>query len=313
MRWQSMFSLGIMHPQLFPITIQDETTILDSLQLLIEDKFFDTFEVTSIGSSKIRNDVKSLLEQNGIRIVYSCAPPILGSKINLNALDPGERAVGVERIINYLQEAIFLGAEIFTVLSGPYPGADKSTEAKAALIQSLKEICRYGQDNSSKLTITLETFDRNIDKKCLVGPTSEAVKIAEEIRLAGYNNFGLTLDQGHLPLLDEEPDYAINKAVHYLHHIHLGNCVKLDREHPLYGDQHPRFGLEGCHLVDSDLAAFLAVLKGQGFFRKPADGSVKPVLSFEVKPGLGESSLQTLVETKNTWLRAWEEFCRNDN
>jgi sugar phosphate isomerase/epimerase len=303
-----MFSLGIVHPQLFPETSKGEGAILETISLLVADGFFDALEISSIKDSLVRKRVKELLQQHGIRKVYCCAPPILMNKINLNALEEEERAEGVRQVKNYLDEALFMEAEIFTVLSGPDPGPEKRLEAREHLILSLTELCSYVEERDSNLTITLETFDRAVDKKCLIGPTPEAVQVARKVSGAGFENFGLTLDQGHLPLLEEKPGEAINEAIHFLFHIHLGNCVRTDQKHPLYGDQHPRYGLGGCHLELGDLVSFLQALADQGFCRDQLKRDIKPVLSFEVKPALGESSLQTLEETKKTWLQAWGRF-----
>lgn len=306
MLWKEQFSLGIVHPQIFPETGKGEEAVLETLLVLVSGGFFDAVEITAIKDPAVRSKAKDLLKEFGIRTVFCCAPPILMKKLNLNSLQPEERLEHLRIVKEYLDEAIFMDAEIFTVLSGPDPGPEKRPEALQVLIASLQELCEYAAKRSKSLTVTLETFDREVDKKCLIGPTSEAVQVAREVIGAGYSNFGLTLDQGHLPLLEEEPRSAICEALPYLFHIHLGNCIKSDLSHPLYGDHHPRYGLAGCHLSSADLVAFLEVLSECGFWRDRKAKGQKPVLSFEVKPAPDENSLDTLQETKETWLQAWE-------
>ncbi len=52
-----------------------------------------------------------------------------------------------------------------------------------------KGICDYAKSKGD-LGITLEVFDQEIDKKCLIGPAKDAKRVAEEVR-EEFNNFGL--------------------------------------------------------------------------------------------------------------------------
>jgi sugar phosphate isomerase/epimerase len=229
-------------------------------------------------------------------------------RINLNSVREEERIEYVEQIKGYLAEAVSMGAEIFTVLSGPDPGPARREAAKECLVASLNEICRFAAAKDYALTVTLESFDRGIDKRCLIGPSNEALEIAREVIGSGFQNFGLTLDQGHLPLLGEDPAYAISKTLPFLSHLHLGNCIKDYPDHPLYGDHHPRYGLTGCCLELNDLVKLLHILDSHSFWREKQHEGDKPIISFEVKPAPGESSLDTLQKVKETWCHAWELY-----
>lgn len=68
-------------------------------------------------------------------------------------------------------------------------------------MDSISEICDHAQPYG--ITISLENFDRDGDKKCLVGPSRESNPIAERVRALGHHNFGLTIDLSHLPLLGD--------------------------------------------------------------------------------------------------------------
>jgi len=127
------------------------------------------------------------------------------------------------------------------------------------LLSSIKEICDYAKSQGN-LGISLEVFDREVDKRCLIGPANEAIMVAEEVRRE-FSNFGLLVDLSHLPLLNETLTQSITPIKDYLVHAHVGNCLLRDRKHPAYGDNHPRFGIEGEENDVQELAAFLRVLR----------------------------------------------------
>lgn len=306
--WRNYCSLGIVHPQLFPECAPGKEEVLETLTVLAEDGFFDALEITSIADPDVRQASRKLLQKHGIRTVFCCAPPILMNGINLNELDEKKRALHVSAVKGYLDEAVYMNAEIFTILSGPDPEPENREKGTKALLSSIEELCRYAAGLDDNLTLTLESFDRVVDKKRLIGPTAEAVAIAQTIQSLGYENFGLTLDQGHLPLLEENAREAIHEALPYLFHLHLGNCVKCSPDHPLYGDHHPRFGLTNCHLEIEDLVYFLQTLDEFDFWKGKGNNGQKAVLSFEVKPAPGESSRETLLKTKEAWEQAWNKY-----
>ena len=47
-----------------------------------------------------------------------------------------------------------------------------------------------------------------------------------------HDNFGLTIDMGHLPLIGESFREALETTKDYLVHAHLGSAVKRDASHP---------------------------------------------------------------------------------
>lgn len=103
--------------------------------------------------------------------------------------------------------------------------------------------------------ITLETFDRTLDKKALIGPAGEAAALSERIK-GDFPDFGLLYDMGHVPLLDETPLPALMNVKDHLVHSHVGNCVKVPSR-PAYGDPHPRFGFPGGENDAPQLVEFL--------------------------------------------------------
>ena len=130
-------------------------------------------------------------------------------------------------------------------------GPSSREAAKEQLVESLNELCAYARKLAKEpIIITLENYDRDIDKRFLLGPTSEAVEVARRV-LKEHPNFGLTIDQSHLYQLGEDPACVLPEAMDVIVHIHLANC-SLDRELPWFGDQHPRFRIAGSKLGEGN-------------------------------------------------------------
>jgi sugar phosphate isomerase/epimerase len=223
----------------------------------------------------------------------------LVKKLNLNSLDETERKEAVNEVKAGVDEAYEIGAKGLGFLSGKDPGEEKREKALDLLISSTKEICKYAQSKGN-LMIALEVFDQEIDKKCLIGPADLAKRYAAEVRKE-LDNFGLLVDLSHLPLLGESPTQAIMPVKDYLVHAHMGNCILQDKEHPSYGDQHPRFGIKGGENDVKELTEYLKVLLNIGFLNPQNP----PIVSFEVKPLAGETSEVVIANAKRVLREAW--------
>ena len=125
-------------------------------------------------------------------------------------------------IESYLEHAADLNARRFVLLSGLDPGEAKRKEATSALIESLQHICEAAK--KYHLQVVLETFDRTVDKRALIGPSNEAAPVASAIR-TDFPDFGLLYDQAHMVLLGEKPVAGMHQIKDYLVHVHVGNCV----------------------------------------------------------------------------------------
>ena len=300
-RWKYM-RVGMVHCMVFPETSAGEGPVARTVQQLVDDSFFDAIEITTIKDAGVRREVRDMLASSGKTAAYCCQPVQLGNRLNLNSLETAERKRAVDACKACIAEAYELGAAALSFLSGPDPGEPMRAEATKALFESVDEMCGYAAA-SGDLQVILETFDRDVDKKALLGPNSEAVALAGNIRRR-RDNFGLLLDMGHIPLQRESLHDAIETARQYLRQAHMGNCVLRDRAHPAYGDKHPRFGIPGGEHDVPELAAFLRELYRIGFLREER----RPILSFEMKPMSGESSDQVIENAKQTLTAAWRLF-----
>jgi len=290
--------LGIVHFMAFPETIRGEKGILESIRKILLDDDFQVIEVTWIKDPKVRKEATELFDQSGIKVLYAAQPRVLLQGLNPNALNEEERKKAVEDLKKGIDEAIEIGAKGFAFLAGKDPGPEKRSEAKKQLIKTISELCEYARSREKDLMVELEIFDREIDKKALIGPSREAAEIAKIIRKE-HSNFGLLHDLSHLPLLGESPKEALEPIKKYLTHIHIGSCV-LDPSHEAYGDKHPRFQLKGSEVDVYDLRDFLKTLFDIGYL-----GGEPRVVSFEVSPRPGEDPELVIASSKRFLWRAW--------
>ncbi|MEK6646577.1 MAG: sugar phosphate isomerase/epimerase family protein [Candidatus Firestonebacteria bacterium] len=301
--WYGKVRLGIIHPMIYPQVLKGDGPILETLSSIVEDDFFSAVEVRRPNDQNVLEQMKKLLESANIDVIIAGQPPLLVGKLNLNSEVKEEREKAVADVKQSIDAANFLNAKAVIILSGSAVSEDKKNIAKKLLIESLNEICQYAQTKNSNLAVSLETFDDKIDKKCLVGPTSFAVEIADVVKKK-YKNFGLTVDLSHLPLLNEKSKYTLETVKKHLYHIHVGNCILKDRTHPAYGDCHPRFGIVGGENSVKELAEFIKLLFEIGFLKNKAMEN-PPIISFEVRPLTDESAKVVIANTKRTWQEAW--------
>jgi sugar phosphate isomerase/epimerase len=294
--------VGLIHFMAYPQCIKGDGPILETLAKICEDDYFTLVEITWIKDPEVRKTAKAMLQQAGMKYTFGAQPTLLTQKLNLNDPDEEGRKKAVAQIKASIDEAVEMGASGLAFLSGRYPGEAEKNKGLELLYESVVEICDYAKSKGN-LPIALETFDQlECGKYTILGPTKEAVAFVEKVR-SRYPNFGLMLDLSHLPLLGESVDEMLEPAKDVLVHVHIGNCVIKDPNHPAYGDEHPRFGIEGGENGVDELAEFLEGLFRIGYF----DGNTVKPLSFEVKPiaAFGETSEIVIANAKRTLNKAW--------
>ena len=294
--------VGLIHFMAYPQVMKGDGPILETLQKIAEDDFFTAVEVSWIKDAKVRQKAKKLLEVSHLAVAYGAQPRLLVKKLNLNSFNEAQRREAVNEVKAGVDEAYEIEAKGLAFLSGKDPGEEKREQALRFLVFSIQEICEYAKSKGD-LRIILEIFDREIDKKCLIGPAKDARRVAEEVRKE-FGNFGLMVDLSHLPLLGETPEQAILPVRDYLVHAHMGNCILKDKEHPGYGDQHPRFGIKGGENDVKELTEYLEVLLNIGFLNPQNP----PIVSFEVKPLADESSEVVIANAKRVLREAWAKI-----
>jgi sugar phosphate isomerase/epimerase len=112
------------------------------------------------------------------------------------------------------------------------------------------------------------------------------------------------IDLSHLPLMGESVEHALRIARDYLVHVHIGNCVIKEKNHPAYGDKHPRFGMPGSENDVDELRLFLKALLDIGYIGEGKQN----IVAFEVKPQSGESPEVVIANAKRTLMEAWTKL-----
>jgi sugar phosphate isomerase/epimerase len=306
-RWTAFMDVGIVHCMIYPEVLRGEGPVVETASKIAADDFFDVLEITFVKDPAVRAELKRALEVARMKVGFAAQPGLLLNGLNLADLDEPGRQAAVAKMREGVDRAYFYGARIMSVFDGPqsYPGPEKAAEATDQLVRSLDEICQYAQDQANEylLAVSLETFDRTIEKKSLMGPSQEVARMAERVK-DSHENFGITVDLSHLPLLEESPVESLTALQDHLIHVHVGNAYTGDRDSPAYGDQHPRFGLAGSPNDVPQLAEFLQALFAIGYFDKDLP-TPRPVLTFEVKPLPGEPPELVIANCKRAMKEAW--------
>jgi sugar phosphate isomerase/epimerase len=298
--WRKYLKVGLVHFMAFPQTLKGEGPVLETLEKVLSDDFFEVVEITTIQDKEVRQKARAMLESSKVVVTYGGQPVQLVNQLNLNSFEAGERGQALNRCKACIDEAVEMGASGVAFLSGPDPGADRRKEATDLLFDSLNQLCSHAA-RLGDIKVVVETFDYDIDKKALIGPNADAARLSARLR-EKHSNFGLMLDLSHLPLQHESIEQGLNAARDHLVHAHIGNCVMRDKNHPAYGDQHPRFGIPGGENDVAEVADYIRTLMKIGYLKE----NQPRILSFEVKPMPGESSEIVLANAKRTLRDAWE-------
>jgi len=295
---ETFMRLGIVHAMAFPELATGDGPWEETVRHIALDPFFHAIEITHIEASQVRDRIKDLTRMARLSVVYAAHPHILGQGLNLNSLDKKERTRACGLLKKDLDEAIYMRAESFGILSGKDPGAENRAEAVEAFIASLKDLCAYSAGKGGP-RIVVEVFDRDVDKCCLLGPSSLGKEVASQVNKE-FDNFGLLVDLSHIPLLNESPEDALVPVKDYLIGAHLGNAVT-DKNADGYGDNHPIFGTPGSVNDVSEVAGFLRTLLEIGFLNEKQ----RPIVSLEIKPMQGQDPLVIIANAKRVLQRAW--------
>lgn len=305
--WSAYFDVGLVHFMMYPETMPGEGPVVETIQRVASDPFFNVLEITRIKDPAVRQQVRDIADMAHITLGFGSQPGILLNRLNTAAVDEDARRAAVADIKQSIDQAYEHGCRLLAMIDGleSYPGEELKPRATDQVVRSLEELCRYAQDKARDycLTISVETFDRAIEKKSLLGPTRDAVAVIERVR-ERYPNVGLTIDLSHIPLVGEGIEESLTTAGDYLIHTHVGNCLMRDPSHPAYGDKHPRFGAPGTENDVDELVEFLSVLKRMGFFERSLP-TRRPVVTFEVRPMAGERQDILLANCRRVMEEAW--------
>jgi sugar phosphate isomerase/epimerase len=304
--WRGYMDLGVVQYVSFPQVIEGTGPVLETIRRVLADEFFSAIEITWIEDERVKRQVAELLSYSGMRVVFAGGPPYAIHRIHLSALDPVVRRESMDWAKRLVDDAYLLGAELHLITSGPDVAPEDRDRARGYLAEAMVALSEYARSLASEraLTLSLEPTDRDVHRKGLVGPTAEAVELVREVRRDG-GAVWLTLDQSHLAQLGEVVEDSIALAEGFHVHMHLANCLLGDPDSPIYGDEHPCFGVAGGEHDLQDVTALFEALWRHGFFAKPIPYGARPIVSVEVKPRDDEDPEIVLANTKRVVQNAW--------
>jgi sugar phosphate isomerase/epimerase len=298
---QNYARVGVVHFMAYKACIGGEGPILETLEKIALDPYFQVVEVTQMKDAAVRKQARELIEAAHLDVAFGAQPVLLMNKLDVNSADPAHRKQAVDALKDAINQAEELGAPGIGMLTGPDPGPDARDQGVDLLVDSLNQLCVYAGDKG--MSVVLETFDRlPYGKNCIVGPNALAVEVSARVRRE-HANFGLMLDLSHFPLQGETSAYALGLARDHIVHAHIGNCVMRNPDHPAYGDNHPRFGCPDGENDTPEAVDFLRELLNIGYL----DPDKRPILSFEVSPMEGESPELVLANAKRVLDEAWAQ------
>jgi len=292
--------LGINHHLLFSESIRNPKLHLETLPRLLKRRDFEVIDLFIPYDEKIRKEERKLILASKKEIVYN-AHFLPSSPVWPCSPDPIGRAHALILAFEQIDVAYSIKAKKILLHSGPDPGKKYHRDAKKWFTEYCLRFAEY-LAKKGRMIAVMEPMDREKAKKFFIGPTSEAVKIIENVR-HHFKNLYLQLDMAHLLIAGESFNHALHCGGHLLRHLHLGNCVISNPSSLFYGDMHPPLGIEDGEADVDELSEFLRIAFKVGFLNKKK----RPSVTIEIQPYPDCSAEETLEITKEKLALAWEK------
>ncbi|MGN1163675.1 MAG: sugar phosphate isomerase/epimerase family protein, partial [Candidatus Ornithospirochaeta sp.] len=232
---------------LVPLTSSDMSVLDEALDVLDNTKI-DAIELY-VPFDDAEKAAKVIKNHRIRKVVYPIAGVQKMKGYDLCTLDEKKRIDAVYLLLRAYESAKTMGAEKLLITTGRDTLPRDRNRAMEQFMKSMDRLLPVISD----IDVVLETGDRTVDARQLLGPTDEAIRATEEIRRK-YPNFYLTLDTSHIAQLGEDVESSIGKGFKYSNHVHLASCI-LTPGHALYGDKHPFFSHNDGVLSDNRLKA----------------------------------------------------------
>ena len=290
--------LGLCYHLLYPRCTTDPDYHLATLPAVLNRTDIEVLDLCVPYGEERRRKAIEMIRACGKSIVYA-AHLLPKAKMPECSPNPVERAQVELLALDQIEVAEAAGAGRFVFSSGSEPGPPGE---RAAAWDAFAGFCRTISPRLREAGITgmIEPFDREIDQMHLAGPTSEVVAFLDSLR-PQVDNIGIELDIAHLPLMGEAFDEAFKTVARYLTHVHFGNCVLRDPQHPCYGDKHPPIGTEGGEIDTPQLAEVLQILLDIGYLRPDRRGSIV----LEARPLEGQNPDDVVADNFARIREAW--------
>jgi len=195
---------------IIPEIAKNKSSITDLLAPIINDPDWGAVQIPPLLDEQVARGLGHALQVGGMVGIYGVGQSLARAGLDLHSIDESVRAASVEKAKEYIDEAYLIGAKIVDLNPGKDPGPENRPKAKAAAIESLTRLCEYAQEKATDyvLPLSMENFDRDVDKKFYLGPTSETIEVVGEVRKR-VPNMGITPDVAHLLIMGEDDILAV--------------------------------------------------------------------------------------------------------
>lgn len=291
-------ALGLVHHMLYSGCLTDAKAHADTLLGVSEMEEFETFDCfVPYGDSHRRELIRNIARTRK-EIVYALHS-YPSRKLALASPSLLEQEITRLIVRDQIDMAAAIGAAGFIFPSGLDFPEDRD-RAKMRLLEFTRWFCN--ELGRYSIMAMLEPFDRDIDKKFLLGPSEECAAFVQSLHREGIQNLAIELDMAHVPLMGESFAQAIRTVSPYLSRVHLGNCILQDPSHEWYGDYHPPIGFAGGEIDTEQLAGILQELLAVGYLSKQNRGA----LVLEMVPFPGRSEQYTIQDNLQRLYEAWK-------
>lgn len=281
--------LGINHMFLYPDSIVNGSVHTATLAELAENPAMDALDCW-VWAANAKEELP-ILRNSGKQINYNIGDRFGETPVFPSTADKKERSYAMDTLRRETEFALECGAKKIIFASGK----DVPLERNEAKKRFQDFVLEWMEHIPHDVWMTLEPTDQDVDKFFLYGDLLETCECVKQIRDAGHNNMGILLDMGHIPIMHESLESAVEKAAPYIEHIHLGNCVIKNKANPLFGDKHPCWGDVDGEYDEKDGARLLALLADAGYLTRGRPQTI----SFEMRPLVGMDANQTVQHLRN--------------
>lgn len=267
--YRDYMKVGINHHLLCKYLMTDDRSHTETLLPLLEDERFDLFDLWVPMAEPWRSKEIAAVRACGRPIVYNIGDRAGNAKMYPPSLLKEDQIYARDMFKREIDNGLEMGTKKIVTSTGPKKdGSDE--QAFNALVEFYYDICHHVPKD---VTILVEPTDTDFDKCFFIGDSNATRKLVNAVRAAGAPNIASMVDSGHLPELHETPEEAVERLGDLVQHIHLGTCVYEDKTNPLYGDNHPAWGMPGTVTGDKETADLMRALLKTGYFNKQNPGT----------------------------------------
>jgi sugar phosphate isomerase/epimerase len=283
---------------LYPKSIVNAEVHTETLKRLSETTLVDALDCWVWRTPERAREEIAILKECGKVVNYNVGDRFGELPSFPASTDASERERAYGLYMREIEAGLSIGSRKIVIGSGP----DIPTEHTAAVERFFEFVLRLLSNLPRDVSLVLEPTDWDVDKRFLFGPLGETVDFIKAVRMEGYENFGLLLDQCHVPIMHETLESALEKGSCVLEHIHLGNAVIRDKNSEYYGDKHPAWNYPCSEYTDDDGARFVKMLRNIGYTDR--DGAT---VTFEMRPYEGVSPEESLARFVSVFRRGTSE------